>query len=257
MNAIVPSLSIRTPEGIAFNLLLAGVMPRFLAWLIDVAAISAIIAVASKIISLAGVFGESIHGALGTILYFVVSIGYGIFFEWTWRGQTPGKRVFRLRVLDLHALRLQLSQIVIRNVLRAVDCLPAFYVVGGLACFISKRSQRLGDLAANTIVVRYPKITAPEIEQILTNKYNSLRDYPHLEARLRQTVTPGEAAIAFEALRRSKILAAQERISLFEELATYFKQLVEFPPEAIELVPAEQYVRNVVEIIYRPMAERP
>ena len=68
------------------------------------------------------------------ILYFVVWIGYGILFEWFWRGQTPGKRLFRLRVMDVNGLRLQFHQILMRNLLRAVDSLPACYLVGGLAC---------------------------------------------------------------------------------------------------------------------------
>jgi hypothetical protein len=190
------------------------------------------------------------------IVYFLVWIGYGILFEWLWRGQTPGKRLFHLRVMEVQGLRLQFSQIGIRNLLRAVDALPAFYFLGGVACCLNRKCQRLGDIAANTIVVRHPKIAPPEIEDLIGTKYNSLRDYPHLEARLRQTVTAPEAALALEALRRARSLDPHAAVPLLEKLAAYFKELVEFPPEATEFVSPEQYLRNVVDIVYSNVERR-
>jgi hypothetical protein len=80
--------------------------------------------------------------------------------------------------------------------LRVVDLLPACYLVGGVACLLSRRAQRLGDLAANTIVVRSRQPPAPDLDQLLAGKFNSLRDYPHLAARLVQRVTPPEAYLA-------------------------------------------------------------
>jgi hypothetical protein len=185
------------------------------------------------------------------ISYFAISIGYGILLEWIWRGQTLGKRILRLRVMDAEGLRLQVNQIVMRNLLRFVDMLPAFYLVGGIAAFVNRRGQRLGDLAANTVVVRNPKLSEPDLEQLLAGKYNSLRDYPHLEARLRQRVSPAEAAIAMRALLRRDGLDPRARVELFSELAEHFRTLVNFPSEAIEGMPDEQYVRNVVDVLYR------
>jgi hypothetical protein len=179
-------------------------------------------------------------------------MGYGMLFEWIWNGQTPGKRVLRLRVMDMHGLRLQLSQVVIRNLLRSVDMMPAFYFLGGAMSVISRNCQRLGDIAANTIVIRIPKPTAVEIEDLVGKKYNSLRDYPHLEARLRQTVTPEEAALVLDTLRRARILDNEARIRVFDDVAAYLQTIVEFPPEATEMIGSEQYVRNIVDAIYRP-----
>ena len=82
------------------------------------------------------------------------------FCEWRWRGQTIGKRLLRLRVVDAEGMRLQFNQIVTRNLLRFVDSLPAFYFVGGLACWLSPKCQRLGDIAANTIVIRNPRVAS-------------------------------------------------------------------------------------------------
>ena len=185
------------------------------------------------------------------LAYFVVSIGYGAATEWYWRGQTVGKRLLHLRVMDEQGLRLQPSQIVVRNVLRAIDMLPAFYLVGGVACLISPRAQRLGDFAANTIVVRHPELLEPDIDQLLTGKFNSFRDYPHLAARLRQRVSPQEAGIALRALLRRDELDPGARVELFGEIAAHFRAIVEFPEEATFGLTDEQYVRNAAEVIFR------
>jgi hypothetical protein len=126
--------------------------------------------------------------------------------------------------------------------------------VGGLASFFSRRAQRLGDLAANTVVVYNPKPAEPDLDQLLAGKFNSLRQHPHLEARLRQRVSPDEARLALQALIRRDELDPEPRVALFSELAEHFKSIVHFPPEAIDAMPDEQYVRNVVDILFRTRA---
>src|SRR5205823_2408687 len=201
---------------------------------------------------LLGLLGADFARAIIVLAYFVIQVGYGIVTEWFWRGQTLGKRLLRLRVMDAQGLRLQFSQIVIRNLLRFVDMLPAFYLVGGIACLASRRAQRLGDFAANTIVIRNPKIQEPDLDQLLAGKFNSLRDYPHLAARLNQRVSAGEARVGVQALIRRDELTAQARVELFGEIAAHLRSLVEFPPETTEGITDEQYVRNVVDILFRP-----
>jgi len=183
--------------------------------------------------------------------YFIVSIGYGIFLEWYWHGQTLGKRLMRLRVLDARGLQLQFSQVVIRNLLRFVDSLPALYLVGGTACLINRRAQRLGDLAANTIVVWTPRVDEPNLDQLLEGKFNSFRNYPHLEARLRQHTSPAEAQVALQALMRRDEFEPRARVELFESIVSYFKNIVSFPPEATDGISDEQYVRNLVDALFR------
>ena len=195
--------------------------------------------------------GGGIANATYVLAYFVISIGYGIALEWYWRGQTLGKRVLRLRVMDEQALRLGFGQVVIRNLLRSVDMLPGLYLVGGVSCVLSPKFQRLGDLAAATIVVRNPEIAQPNIEQVLGGKFNSLLGYRHLAARLRQRTTPQAAAIALDALLRRDQLQPEARLTVFSRLADHFRSLVEFPAEAVEQLSDEQYVRNAVEILYR------
>jgi uncharacterized RDD family membrane protein YckC len=188
--------------------------------------------------------------AVFAILYFVLSVGYGIAMEWFWRGQTLGKHVVGLRVMDEHALRLEFSQIVVRNLLRFIDALPLFYLVGGAACFFTKYSQRLGDLAANTIVVRDIKQSQPDLSQLLSGRYNSMLEHRHLAARLRQRVPPGAATLALDAILRRDQFQPRARVELFEDLAGYFRGFVEFPAESTEQLSDEQYVRNVAEILF-------
>ena len=245
------TLQIRTPEGIVFALLLAGPVTRFLAWTIDLACIAAIGSIVTTLLSVLKLLSVDIFAAVIVVAYFVISIGYAIATEWLWRGQTLGKRLLRLRVMDAQGFRLQFSQIVIRNLLRSVDLLPAFYMVGGLACLLSSRAQRLGDLAANTIVIRTPRISEPDLEQLLAGKYNSFRDHPHLCARLRQRTSPQEATLALQALLRREELDPQARLALFQRMAGYFRRLVDFPQESIEGISDEQYVRNIVDVLFR------
>src|SRR5256712_256149 len=128
------TLFIRTPEGIVFSQLLASPVTRFVAWLIDFACIVAINSVLGLLFALLIFVSVDLAQAIKLLLYFVISIGYSMFLEWYWRGQTIGKRFLRLRVVDAHGLRLQLHQVVIRNLLRFVDMLPLLYLVGGVAC---------------------------------------------------------------------------------------------------------------------------
>ncbi len=245
------TLLIRTPEGIVFSQLLAGPVTRFLAWFIDLLCIGALMSILGLALRWLDILSVSLAGALSVLAYFVVGIGYGIFLEWAWRGQTIGKKLFRLRVVDVEGMRLQFNQIVTRNLLRFVDSLPAFYFVGGVACWLNRRCQRLGDIAANTIVIRNPRVSEPDLDQLLAGKFNSLRHHPHLAARLRQRVSPGEAAVALQALLRRDEFDPGARVDLFGELALHFRGKVEFPSEAIEGVADEQYVRNVVDLLYR------
>lgn len=232
-------------------MLLAGPVTRFLAWGIDFACISAASMIIGTVLLIFSIVSMDLAQALTMLSYFLISIGYPIATEWYWRGQTLGKKLLGLRVMDVAGLRLHFSQIVIRNLLRFVDSLPFFYFVGGIACLISSRSQRLGDIAANTIVVRNPKITEPDLNQILAGKYNSLRDHPYLAARLRQKVTPQEASIALQGLLRRDELEPQARIELFEKIASHFRCIVEFPEEAVQGITDEQYIRNVVDVVFK------
>jgi RDD family len=168
-----------------------------------------------------------------------------------WRGQTVGKRLLRLRVVDAGGLRLEPSQVIVRNLMRFIDALPALYLIGGIACLVNRHRQRLGDLAAGTVVTRAPRLSRPDLDRILGGKFNSLAETRHLAARLRQKVSPELGAIALEALLRRGEIEPQARLALFGEMADHFRSVVAYPPEVVEQISDEQYVRDVVEVLFK------
>ena len=250
MNTRQSSLAIETPEGVVFRYELATPAARSIAMAVDMAAIGTVSYVLGKISESAAHLNPDIAGALSAVIFFVAQVGYGIVLEWRWRGQTIGKRLLNLRVVDAQGLRLQLPQIVLRNLLRLVDGLPFFYLVGAIAGLTTRRCQRLGDIAGNTIVARERTFEEPDIEQIAPAKYNSLTAHPHLAARLRSLANPEAVGMAVQAVAHRDGYDARARLALFADLAGYFRGLVEFPPAALEGLTDEQYVRSVLRVIY-------
>ncbi len=250
-------LRIRTPEGVEFSLPIAGPLSRALAYLVDFTLVIAGNIVLVTLLSTLALISADLSQALIQLGVFLLPILYGVLSEWLWNGQTVGKRMFQLRVVDAEGLKLRFGQLLLRNLLRAVDFLPLFYLVGGVTTLLNRRSQRLGDIAAGTVVIRVPKLSAPNLDSLLGGRFNSLRALPHLAARLRQRIPAPEAAIALQALVRRDDLDPDARISLFADLANHFRAQVHFPPEIAETLTDEQYVRNVVDLLYRPTPGRP
>jgi len=244
------SLTIETPEGVTFSYELATPVTRALAWSVDAAVIGAASMTAASVTQSTNILSPDWAKALGVALYFAISMGYGIVLEWRWRGQTLGKRLLGLRVIDAQGLRLQLSQIAIRNLLRAVDALPLLYLIGGSASLVSRYGQRLGDLAANTVVAHQRTRQEPDLEQIAPARYNSLQAYPQLAARLRSLASPEAVGIAVRAITGRDGYEPAARVELFQELGAYFRSLVRFPESAVEGLTDEQYVRSALRVIY-------
>lgn len=251
MSSRTATLNIATPEGVTFSLPLAGPVVRGLAYFIDFAAISAVWNVVALAITPVFMLLQDIGVGFGIVLQFAFVEGARMLMEIIWRGQTVGKKVLGLRVVDEQGLKLRISQVVIRNLLRFVDMLPALYAVGGVVSLFSPRAQRLGDLAAGTVVVRSIKSHPPDVASVLSGKYNSFRAYPHLEARLRQKVTPEEAQLALQTLVRREELESAARLQIYEQLATHLREKVAFPDDAVFGLTDEQYIRNVVDTVFR------
>lgn len=245
------TLDIETPEGIVFSLELANPISRFLALTIDQFCIFILAFLLSSLARLVRLVSADLSMAFWLLLTFAANVGYPVVLEWWWRGQTIGKKLLGLRVMDVQALRLTFSQIVVRNLLRFVDVLPGVYLVGGATSLLNSRGQRVGDIAANTVVVYQPKIREPDTAQALPGKFNSFCAYPHLTARLRQHISAREAEIYLRALMRRESLHDSARVTLFRELRRFVERVVEFPTEVAETISDEQYIRNVVDILYR------
>ncbi len=244
-------ITINTPEGVSFPLYLAGPAIRSIAWFIDLFVILVLLNVVSMLIRFFGIVGVDFIQAMNFILYFLITTFYGILLEWYWDGQTLGKKVLGLQVVDVQGLKLQIHQVIIRNLLRVIDFVPFFYMVGGMASLISSHYQRLGDFAAQTLVIRNLKSGQPDLSQIRPDKYNSFCDYPHIVARLRNNILPEEAAMALKAIIRRESLNIKARQEIYTILVKHFKKIAPFPQEATDGISDERYLRNIVDVLYR------
>lgn len=243
---------IRTPEGVSFTFQLAGPVYRALALAIDIACIMVLGTIVEMLtIPLQIVSGDMATG-IRMLLMFMISVAYAVALEWFWHGQTVGKRLLGLRVQDADGLRLRFSQILIRNLLRAVDSLPVLYMVGVVAVLVTRRAQRLGDIAANTMVIRITRPARADLAKAAPPIYNSLREQSHLAARYRQRVTPREASLALQAVLRRDELDDAARVEVFKQLAQYFQKTTPLPADFLRGVTDEQFIRNLVDILYRP-----
>ena len=244
------TLTIETPEGVVFSYALATPVTRALAWSIDAFAIIGGTMLVGKIVQTFGRVSADWANAISVLSYLAISIGYGIALEWRWRGQTLGKRVLGLRVIDAQGLRLQLPQIALRNLLRFVDMLPLLYLTGGIAALVTRKCQRLGDLAANTVVAHERKWQQPDLDRIAPARYNSLAAWPNHAARLRSLASAEAVGMTVRALAQRDGYDPVARIGLFAELSAYFRTLVAFPESALEGLTDEQYLASVLRVIY-------
>jgi uncharacterized RDD family membrane protein YckC len=148
-------LVVATPERVSFDYQVAGVATRGIANLLDLLILIGVLAglyFAAFAIDAAG--AGTVADLMAIIGSFVVVFGYFWACEAFWRGQTVGKRVFRLRAVGDRGEPMTFIQAGIRNVVRIIDFLPYAYGVGLVVLFINGRGKRLGDLAAGTIVVK-------------------------------------------------------------------------------------------------------
>lgn len=142
---------VEIPGGIHLEAQVVGPIPRSFAFLIDqVIQMIAIAAMSFAAIPL-GVGG--IGGGFFLIFLFVVEWLYPVLFELLMRGQTPGKKVLGIAVVNDDLSPVTLGTSLVRNLLRTVDFLPLFYLGGVITMLCNRRFQRLGDLAAGTLVI--------------------------------------------------------------------------------------------------------
>lgn len=160
-------LRIDTPENVVFDYEVAGIASRCIAAAIDTFIILLIqIGIYLTLFAtLIVTFGELElsnldESAIGWIVAilgligFALLWGYYIFFELRWNGQSPGKRKMHLRVVRTDGMPITFTESLIRNLVRLIDFLPAYYGLGLIVVFVNGQARRLGDLAAGTLVVR-------------------------------------------------------------------------------------------------------
>ncbi len=147
--------SVELADGVEIRLRMAGPMLRASAYAIDFLIRLAVLAIGAFGIGIAGIaIGDRVAQGLMLLSWFLMDWLYPVVFEAGKRGATPGKRAMGLRVVQATGSPVTLGQSVVRNFLRFIDSMPFFtYGFGLTSCLASKRFQRLGDLAAGTVVI--------------------------------------------------------------------------------------------------------
>ncbi|MCK4659201.1 MAG: RDD family protein, partial [Phycisphaerae bacterium] len=183
---------------------------------------AAVLNVAADALDTIGDFGPEGEGVGGWItwvnalvlaLVFVLLFGYYVFFEMLLHGQTPGKRALKIRVIRDDGTPMGGMDVVVRNLIRAVDFLPVFYGLGGLVMFFSSMHKRLGDIAAGTIVVK---------EAALDYRASADKKYvvPAMVAPVgNRELTPAERRVLTGFVRRRGELLPEARLQLAQRLA--------------------------------------
>jgi uncharacterized RDD family membrane protein YckC len=210
------SHTVLTPEYVEFRFTLAGIYSRFLAWLLD--ALIVIMGSSAVLIGLnmAMAVFPGFASALSIVVYFLVDWGYAIALETAWSGQTVGKRVMNLRVIQESGVRIGFYHAALRNLARPVDRLPVLYLVGGITALVSRSHQRLGDMLAGTIVVRERRLKVPSA--LGTTGQEELLADPLFVSRVKKLSTEEREVILSAALRREE-LGMEARLQLFAALS--------------------------------------
>lgn len=174
------TLVIETPERVPLHFSLASIGNRFIACAIDhTIQMVALFLMVIVFLIIAG-FSDFTNRltdapswikAILIIFVFLLMSGYFAFFEWIWRGQTPGKRWLKLRVIREDGRPIGFFEAMVRNLLRNFDMLPSppFYSVGLVSVFVTGRDQRVGDLVAGTVVVREREAEAPAFSEVFAS----------------------------------------------------------------------------------------
>jgi uncharacterized RDD family membrane protein YckC len=233
-----------TPEHVEVRLVPAGPGSRFLALIVDSTLAMAVSSVLYWLLvpTLSGGVGYAVWATAS----FVLIWGYHVYFETARRGQSPGKALLGLRVVDGRGLPLALEQSFVRNVLRVLDLLPLFYGLGAAAIAIDRHRRRLGDLAADTMVVRESRTFAEAATLARAPQFNSLRT-PRVIRAIRHRIGLEERELLLTLSLRAASLTPKARFDLFEDVAAHYRRKLELPELGIS---GENLVRGLTGVLF-------
>ncbi len=225
---------------VGVDLALGRLGSRALAQLVDLALLFVVafgvIPISAALVPAAiGARSVTLFMVLMILLEFGVFLGYFVLWELLWDGQTPGKRLLGLRVVHSDGTRLTLTACLVRNLLRPVDFLPFGYGIGLLVLVVTDRSQRLGDLAAGTVVVREARATDA----------NAPRRWP-------ERIRAGDAAMIEAFFAEAPTLLPERRERLAGEIMAFVRR--DYPGFLADDAPGRSAWDTVREA-FRPTAE--
>ncbi len=233
-------IAISTPEGIEIQYTLAGLASRGVAAIIDLLVKAAVVLAVLAI--LAGVDASSQAVAVAvTVTSFVVLFVYDVAFEVWGGGCTPGKRLSGLRVVTAGGHPVELAASGVRRLLWLIDAPVTVFIVGTVAILVTEHNQRLGDLAAGTVVVREE---LRSIDPIAAASAPSPVSIPSDATSVDVTeISPTELAAVRDFLARRSSLPTDARIRVARRLAGALEPKVGgLPPGGLQ---AEQLLEAI------------
>lgn len=214
-------LHIVTPEHVEIRLLPAGLGSRFLALSVDAILTTGL---ALLILRLVGpLLPAGIAIAVYITLNFIITWSYHVYFETRHGGQSPGKRVTRIRVVDARGLPITVQQSVVRNAVRMLDGIPIFYGVGAAVSLLHPWSRRLGDIAADTLVIEESVPLEYHGELAKARHFNSLRT-PSMLRLIRNRIGLEEREFLLTLCLRADALEPGARVDLMDEVAAHYRE---------------------------------
>jgi uncharacterized RDD family membrane protein YckC len=239
-------LTITTPEHVPIRLEPAGAGSRFLAILIDA---FIIMAIGTMIFSIVSTFlPRGVALAILVTVNFFLTWAWHLWFETRKQGRTPGKRALKIRVIDARGLPVSLHQSLVRNITRVLDFIPLFYGVGAIAVMASPSRRRIGDILADTLVVRDAQPLAYRGTLAAERRHNSLRT-PRVLRLARHRISLEEREFLVTLCLRADRMTAEARYDLMEEVAREYRKKLGIEEEQMS---GENLVRDLTAVLFNP-----
>lgn len=235
-----------TPERVRIGYRVAGLGSRLLAWLIDMGLWGLLVFVGLVMSSVLEVGRSGTGMALFALWLFVLRWSYFLLFEWLWLGQTPGKRMMGIRVIQSNGTAIGLTQAALRNIVRVVDSLPLAYGLGFVVAAGDRAFRRLGDLAAGTLVVHLDHGAQPV--RILADRPEPLeRARVSLYRQRLGQLDREQQRVLLDLCQRRDQLPIEERTRLFQTVARFVQQRLDLGPAAYQS--DEKFVLQLADVL--------
>ena len=235
---------ILTPEHVEIRLQPAGPGSRFVALITDAVVVLAMSTSLATL--LRGLLPPGLAGALWATASFILTWGYHVYFEVRHEGRSPGKRASGLRVVDGRGLPISVEQSFVRNVLRILDAAPLFYGLGAFACQLDRHRRRLGDIAADTLVIQDGRAFAQVAQLARSREYNSLR-VPRVLRLMRHRISLEEREFLLSLTLRAEELSPQARFDLMEQVGAHYRSLLEIDDPRLS---GENLVKGLTALLF-------
>jgi uncharacterized RDD family membrane protein YckC len=232
----------------------AGLGSRFLAWLIDIQLMLAAFLFVGIYAQVWEFAREGFGIAIFLVITFAVQWSYFVLWEWLWHGQTPGKRLVGIRVIDWEGSSISFGQAATRNVLRVADGLPlltpglmpVLYGVGFLVAACNREQRRLGDLAAGTLVVHALARTQP-LHTLLQQEGGATIPRVQMVRQRLDQLSRQQKQTLLDLCQRRDQLRVRERTRLFTAVSDYFRQHHDLAPQ--ETQSDEKFVLQLAAVL--------